>query len=93
MTIPLWQFIQKEHAAMRPRRLPGQGRGPAADQPAIGDGMGGVRNGRAVTNTVRAPVRPATLWMCVVSMVSVRVMTGRVVVSRRASIDFPILEG
>jgi hypothetical protein len=42
---------------------------------------------------MRAPVRPATLWMHVVSMASARLMAGRMVVSRRASIDFPILEG
>jgi hypothetical protein len=42
-----------------------------------------------MTNTVWAPVRPATLWMRVVSMASARVMAGRMVVSRRASIDLP----
>jgi hypothetical protein len=35
------------------------------------------------------PVRPATLWMQVVSRDSARVISGRRVVSRRASIDFP----
>jgi hypothetical protein len=38
---------------------------------------------------VRSPVRPATLWIRVVSMASARVIAGRMVVSRRASIDLP----
>jgi hypothetical protein len=49
----------------------------------------GARNGRVVTTTVWALVRPATRWMRVVSMASARVMAGRLVVSRRASIDVP----
>jgi hypothetical protein len=48
-----------------------------------------LRSRRAVTKVVRSPVRPATLWMRVVSMASARVMAGRMVVSRRASIDVP----
>jgi hypothetical protein len=35
------------------------------------------------------PLKPATLWMRVVSMASARVIAGRIVVSRRASIDLP----
>jgi site-specific DNA recombinase len=46
-----------------------------------------------VTNAVRSPVRPATLWMRVVSMALARVIAGRMVVSRRASIDFPVPGG
>jgi hypothetical protein len=38
---------------------------------------------------VRAPVRPATLWMRVVSSASARRIAGKIVVSRRASIDVP----
>jgi hypothetical protein len=41
------------------------------------------------TPAVRAPVRPATRWMRVVSMASARVIAGRMVVSRRASIHLP----
>ena len=48
-----------------------------------------LRSGRLVTNAVRSPVRPATLWMRVVSMASARVIAGRMVVSRRASIGLP----
>jgi hypothetical protein len=44
--------------------------------------------GEAITNAVRSPVRPATRWMCVVSRASARVIVGRMVVMRRASIDF-----
>ena len=35
------------------------------------------------------PVNPAALWMRVVSRASARVIAGRIVVSRRASIDLP----
>jgi hypothetical protein len=38
---------------------------------------------------MRAPVRPATRWRRVVSSASARVIAGRMVVSRRASTDFP----
>jgi hypothetical protein len=40
-------------------------------------------------NAVRVPVRPATLWICVVSRASARVIAGRMVESRRVSIDLP----
>jgi hypothetical protein len=60
------------------------------DQSRIRDGLvGGARHGRVVTTAVRAPVRPATLWIPVVSIASARRIAGRMVVSRRASIDFP----
>jgi hypothetical protein len=52
----------------------------------------GARNGRLVTTAVRSLVRPAMLWMRMVSMASARVMAGRMVVSRRASIDVPAPE-
>ena len=42
---------------------------------------------------VPPPVRPATRWMQVLSRASARVMAGRMVVSRRASIDVPALGG
>jgi hypothetical protein len=38
---------------------------------------------------VRSPVRPATLWMRVVSIASGRVIAGTIVMSWRADIDFP----
>jgi hypothetical protein len=49
----------------------------------------GTRKGRVVTNAGRSPVRPATLWMRVVSRDSARIMAGKMVVSHRASIDMP----
>jgi hypothetical protein len=45
------------------------------------------RHGHVVANVVRSPVRPATLWIRVVSMASASVIYGRIVVSRRASMD------
>ncbi len=64
----------------------------AADQPHSRDRLVGARHGRVVTNAVRPPVRPATLWMRVVSRTSARGIAGRMVVSRRASIDVPAQE-
>jgi hypothetical protein len=58
-------------------------------QPASIDTEGG----EAVTHAVRSPVRPATLWMRVVSMASGRVIAGRIVVSRRANLDLPAPDG
>ena len=46
-------------------------------------------DGSAVTNAVRAPVRPATRWRRVVATASASGIAGKMVVSRRASIDFP----
>jgi hypothetical protein len=72
-------------AGVRHRRDSG---GPAVDQQWQGLGSCGARSGQVIT-TARSPVRPATRWMRVVSMASARVITGRIVVSRRASIDWP----
>ena len=86
MAAELGPFIQEEHAIaqrhLRHRTWPP----PISPHPR---GWWGARNGRVVTNAVRSPVRPATRWIRVVSMASARVIAGRMVVSRRASIDFP----
>jgi hypothetical protein len=66
----------------RPRHL-------AADQADVRDGVVGARKGRVVTTAVRLPVRLATRWMRVVSRASGRVIAGRMVVSRCASLDLP----
>jgi hypothetical protein len=68
---------------------PGIGTWPPPISPASEMGWWGARHGRVVTHAVRSPVRPATLWMRVVSMASAKVMAGRMVVSRRANIDLP----
>jgi hypothetical protein len=81
--------IQEEHTVVGQRHLARHRHVVPADQPRIGDGVMGARNGQLVTNAVQSHVRPATLWMRVVSMASARVMAGRMVVSRRASIDLP----
>jgi hypothetical protein len=89
----LRQFIPKEPAGVLQRHLARQRHLAPADQPAIREGLIGARHGRVVTKVVRSPVRPATLWMRVVSMASARVIAGRMVVSRRASMDLPPVEG
>jgi transposase len=48
-----------------------------------------LRSRRLVTNAVRSPVRPATLWIRVVSIASARVIAGRMVVSRWAAEVLP----
>jgi hypothetical protein len=45
--------------------------------------------GQTVMAAVRAPVWPATHWRCVVSKALARRITGRMGVSRRASLDVP----
>ena len=76
-------FIQEEHAVVRQRHLARHGDVPATDQPDIRDRM------MRVTSAVRAPVQPAMRWMRVVSRASARIMVGRMVVSRRASLYVP----
>jgi hypothetical protein len=68
---------------------PGVGPWPPPIRPASEMVWWGARHGRVVTNAVRSPVRPATRWIRVVSRASARVIAGRIVVSRRASIDWP----
>jgi hypothetical protein len=48
-----------------------------------------ARDGRVVANVVRAPVRPATQWTLMVSMASATLISGKVVVTQRASLDVP----
>ena len=89
MAAELGQFIQEQHAVVGQRHLARHGHVAPPISPASEMVWWGARNGRVVTNAVRSPVRPATLWMRVVSMASARVIAGRMVVSRRASIDLP----
>jgi hypothetical protein len=89
MAAELGPCIQEEHAVVGQRHLARHRHVAPTDQPHIRARVVGGRNGRVVTNAVRAPVRPATRWMRVVSMASARVIAGRMVVSRRASLDFP----
>jgi hypothetical protein len=83
----LRQLIEEEYPVVRQRDFPRNRHLAAADQPHVGDGGCGVRQGRAVTSAVRAPVRPATRWTRVVSRASARVIGGSIVVRRRASMD------
>jgi hypothetical protein len=89
MAAELGEFIEEEHAMVGQGHLARQGYVAAPDQPRVGNRMMGARHGRVVTKAVRSPVRPATLWMRVVSRASARRMAGTMGVSRRASIDFP----
>jgi hypothetical protein len=61
----------------------------AADQPHIGHGLVGGATGRVVTAAVRRPVRPATRGRRVVSRAPAGVISGRIVVRGRASLDVP----
>jgi hypothetical protein len=82
--------IQKEHAVVRQRHLPGHRHLPAADQADIGDDVVGARHGRVVTRAVRAPVRSATRGRRVVLTASGSVITGRMRASRCARLDVPV---
>jgi hypothetical protein len=83
----LGPFIQEEDAVGIWRHFARHRYVAAADRPDIGDGVMGARNGQAVTNAVRPPVRPAMQWMRVVSMASARVIAGGMVVGRHASLE------
>jgi hypothetical protein len=89
MAAALGRFIQEEHAIVGQRHFARHRHVAPADQSRIRDGVVGARKGRVVTTAVQAPVRPATRWMRVVSRASGRAIAGRIVVSRRASIDMP----
>jgi hypothetical protein len=89
----LGQFIQEEHAVVRQRDLAGRRHVTPADQSGIRDGLVGGAKRAGRHQRLRPPVRPATLWIRVVSMASARVMAGRIVVRRRASIDVPVPGG
>jgi hypothetical protein len=80
---------QPERALRCQRHLPRHRHVAPADQPRIQNGVMGAQHGLVVTNAVRPPVSPATRWIRVVSMASARVIAGRMVVSRRTSIDLP----
>jgi hypothetical protein len=56
----------------------------ATDEADVGDGVVRRPEGTTVATAARAPMRPATRWMHVVSRVSVRLTAGRMVVSRRS---------
>jgi hypothetical protein len=72
--------VRPRHLA-RPRPL------AATDQPHLGDGVMRSAERGVLTTAVRAPVRPATRCMRVVSSALARRIAGTMVVSRRASLD------
>ena len=89
MTVKLGEFTQEAHSVVGQRDFARHRHVAAVDQPFIRDGVVGSATRRVVTNAVRSPVRPAMLWIRVVSIASARGIAGRMVVSRRASIDLP----
>jgi hypothetical protein len=93
MAAALGPCIQEAHPVVRERHLARPRPVAPADQAHIGDHLRRPRHGRAGTNAGPSPVRPSMRWMHVVSMASARVMAGRIVVSRRASIDLPAPRG
>jgi hypothetical protein len=88
MAAELGPFIQEEHAIVGQRDLAGHRDVAAADQPRIREGMVG-RATRADRDPRRTGPGAATRGRRVVAIASARVITGRMVVSRRASIDVP----
>jgi hypothetical protein len=68
---------------------PGSGIWPPPSKPASESVCWGAGQGCLVMRAVWAPVCPATQGMRVVSSTSARLIAGRMVVSRRASIDLP----
>jgi hypothetical protein len=89
MAAELGPFIQEEHAMVSQRYLARLRHLPSPISPVAEMVRWGARQGRVVTHAVRSPVRPTMRWIRVVSMASARVIAGRMVVRRRASIDLP----
>jgi hypothetical protein len=77
MAAALGPCIQEAHAMVGQRHLARQWYLATPDEPHVGDGVMRGADGRVVTTAVRAPVRPATLWMRVVSRTSARRSAGR----------------
>jgi hypothetical protein len=89
----LRELIEKHDTMVRQRHLAWHGHLAPPISPTSAMVWCGARNGRVMTQAVRSPVRPATRWMRVVSSASARVIAGRMVVSRRASLDLPAPRG
>jgi hypothetical protein len=87
MAAALGQFILEEQAVVGQRHFARHRDVAAANQSRLREGL--VGHGQVVTNAVRSSVRPATRGRRVVSRALARVMAGRMVTSRRASIDVP----
>jgi hypothetical protein len=86
MAAALGHLIQAECAVMDQRHLPRRRQLAAAEQPHSRDRLVRARDGRAVTNAVRAPVRAAVRGMHVVLRASASVMAGSMLVRRRTTI-------
>ena len=72
-----------------PRHLARQRHVAPADQPDSGDGVVGGAEGAGCDQRRAVPGAARDAVMRVVSRASARVMAGRMVVSRRASLDVP----
>src|SRR5690242_12483671 len=72
---------------------PGRGYDPPPIKPASEIVWCGARNGRRATSDSPSGSTPATEWILVVSSASSRLMRGRIVGSRRASIVLPLPGG
>jgi hypothetical protein len=86
---PFATRFQDEHAMVGQRHVARHRPMPAPNQPHIRDCLMRARDGRVVANVVRAPVRPATQLTLMVSMASATLISGKVVVTQRASLDVP----
>ena len=86
---PSHVFTNTEQA--RPRTARQVASAPASTQPHIRARMVEARHVRVTTTAVRSPVRPATLWIRVVSGASARRIASRMVVRQRASLHLPAI--
>jgi hypothetical protein len=85
------EFIEAEHTVVGPRHLTPRGHLAPTDQPHIGNSLVGGATRPGGDERAAPPGRPATRGRRVVSRASTRVISGRVVVMRRASLDVPAL--
>jgi hypothetical protein len=68
---------------------PGVGTWPPPIKPTSEIVWCGARHGRVMTHAMRSSVRPATPCVCVMSIAAPRVIAGKMVVRRGASLDVP----
>ena len=84
------QLVEKEHAAVGQADLARTRDGAAPDEAGVADGVVRGPEGPQTAQSDRPPPStPATLWILVVSSASSRVIDGRMVGRRRASMVLP----
>jgi hypothetical protein len=89
LLLALGKLIEAEDTMVGPRHLARHGHLAPTDQPPIGNRMVGGAKGPGGDDGGAPPGAAGDAMVRVVSMASARVVSGRIVVRRRARIDVP----